>query len=330
MRRRGLIASPGSKPVRLRLFGLVLALLILLRIAVGYVAVPIEILDLTNSVVTILFMVLPILALFLGAGHEWDIKFAIAVVIVGVMFHVGGTELVKNAQGPVAKGILRAAAQGGLVTWCMGAGAALATLLKDRNMLLPIAAFLALFDMWLVFAPEGFVQKAISGGHAPISLEAAAYAIPKMVANNAPEAAPKGFASDLAFVGPADLLFLGMFFVALYRFRMRPKETFRAIAPVLLIYLAIVLKFPDVWLGPIRLSALPALLPIGITVLWVNRKEFKLLPDEKMITIGLLAMGIPFVIWRIIVSQPAPDPAPQYWSPPFEKSVEDLARPYQF
>jgi hypothetical protein len=302
---------------------------------VGYVAVPVPMLDATNTVVTILFMVLPIVALFFGAGHEWDIKFAIAVVIVGVLFHVGGTELVKMAEGPVAKGVLRAAAQAGLVTWCMGAGAALATLLKDRNMLLPIAAFLALFDMWLVFAPEGFVQKAMSGGNAPISLEAAAYAIPRMFSDSAQDAAiAKGYASDLAFVGPADLLFLGMFFVALYKFQMRPKETFRAIAPVLVIYLAIVLKFPDVWLGPIRLSALPALLPIGITVLWVNRKEFKLLPDERAITIGLLALGIPFVVWRIIVSQPGPEPIPPppsvVWSPPFDKSEKDLFRDYKF
>lgn len=307
-------------------------MLAVLRIAVGYVAVPIGLLDAVSVVVTVAFMALPIFALFVGAGHRWDLKQAITIVVLGVLVHVGSTELVKMAAGPAAAGVFRATGQLGLIVWCMGVGAGLACLLKDRNMLLPIAVFLALFDMWLVFAPEGLVSKAMSGGGAPISLEAAAYAIPMIATTNAPpEEAANGFAQDRAYIGPADFLFLAMFFVALYRFQMRPRQTLRAIVPVLIAYLAVVLLLPNAWIGPIRLAALPALLPIGLTVLWVNRREFKLLRDEKIITVGLLAIGLPLVIWRILVTQPGPEPPPEaQWSPPFEKTDRELMKPYNF
>ncbi len=260
-----------------------------------------------SIVSTVLFMVIPMLALFLGAGHPWDLKQAIAVVVLGVVVQIGGTTLARMAVNPALGGTIFAASQAGLVVWCMGAGAALACLLKDRNMLLPIAVFLALFDTWLVFAPEGLVSRALSGAQAPIKLDQVAYTVPRVATTELPREA-NGFAQNLAYVGPADLLFLAMFFVALYRFGMRPRQTLIAIAPVLVAYLAVVLLAPNVWIGPIRLAALPALLPIGLTVLWVNRKEFRLLPDEKAITLALVVLGVPFVAWRIVATQPSGEP----------------------
>ena len=307
-----------------------LLLLAALRIAIGYLALPETLVPTASVVATVLFMTLPILALFAGAGYRWDLRQSIAIVVLGVLLQVGGHELVRMAQGPIAKGIFDAAGQSGLVVWCLGAGASLALLLKDRNMLLPIAVFLALFDTWLVFAPEGFVGKALSGGPTPIDLKDVALKIPAIAVANAPEGPANGFAQIQAYVGPADLLFLAMFFVALYRFGMRPRATFLAITPVLIVYLAVVLLFPDVWLGPIRLAALPALLPIGLTVLWANRREFRLLPDERAITLGLLIVGIPFVCWRIVATQPVEKPTEAEWTSPLDKSVEEMARGYRF
>ena len=295
-------ARPDSS--RLRLFGLVLVALAFLRVLLGYVALPVGLTPAASILSTVVFMVLPMVALFLGAGHRWDIKQAIAIVVLGVVVQIGGAQLAQMAVKPAVGGVIFAASQAGLVVWCMGAGAALACLLKDRNMLLPIAVFLALFDTWLVFAPEGLVSKALSGAPTPIKLDKIAYAVPQVATVGAPPT--NGLVRTLAFVGPADLLFLAMFFVALYRFGMRPRATLVAIAPVLVVYLGIVLLLPDVWLGPIRLAALPALLPIGLTVLWVNRKEFKLLPDERAITLGLVLLGVPFVAWRILATQPEP------------------------
>ncbi len=332
VRDREPLLTPRERPdpSRLRLFGVALVVLAFLRVAVGYVAVPAGLLGAASVAATALFMVLPILALFAGAGHRWDLRQAIAIVVLGVVFQAGGTTLAHAAASPAVGGFLFALGQVGLVVWCMGVGAALACLLKDRNMLLPIAVFLSLFDTWLVFAPEGFVSRSLASTSS--ALPSVAYAVPKVAAVSAlPEEAANGFAQNLAYVGPADLLFLAMFFTALYRFEMRPRATFLAIVPVLTAYLAVVLLFPDVWVGPIRLAALPALLPIGLTVLWVNRREFHLLRDERIITLGLLGLGIPFVAWRIAVTQPTlevPDEA--RWSPPLEKPVEELRKGYKF
>ncbi|RYG23872.1 hypothetical protein EON82_12635 [bacterium] len=303
-----------------------------MRIGIGYIAVPTSLVGTASAFVTVVFMVVPILALFLGAAHRWDLAQAVAFVVLGAIVQLGLSTLAGMAVNPVAGGILFALGQMGLVVWCMGVGAGLACLLKDRNMLLPMAAFLALFDMWLVFAPEGMVGKIARGNQE--TLAKVAYTIPRVADSQAaPETAPHGFAQPLAFVGPADLLFLAMFFVALYRFEMRSKETFRAMMPVLIAYLAAVLIFShyETSIGPIRLAALPALLPIGLTVLWVNRREFKLLPDERAATIGLLIIGIPLVAWRIAVSQPEPEPAPTVeWAPPFEKQIDDLRKPIRY
>ena len=296
--------------------------------AIGYLALPVSLLPVASAVATVLFMSLPILALFVGAGHRWDLRQSIVLIVLGVLTQVGCHELVRMAQGPVAKGIFDAAGQSGLVAWCLGLGAALACLLKDRNMLLPIAVFLALFDVWLVFAPEGLVGKALSGGPAPIDLKDVALKIPAIAVANTPEAPANGFAQIQAYVGPADLLFLAMFFVALYRFQMRPRVTFLAITPVLILYLAVVLLFPEVFIGPIRLAALPALLPIGLTVLWANRREFRLLPEERAITLALLIVGLPLVAWRIIATQPEQEVS--VWTSPFEKSTEEMERGYRF
>ena len=313
----------------MRRFGWALAVLTALRIGIGFLALPESLLATASVLATVLFMALPILALFAGAGHRWDLRQAVAIVVLGVLVQVGCHELVRLAAAPAAKGVFDAVGQSGLVAWCMGIGAALACLLKDRNMLLPIAVFLALFDVWLVFAPEGFVGKALSGGPTPIDLKDVALKIPAIAAQGAPaESAANGLAQIQAYVGPADLLFLAMFFVALYRFEMRPKATFLAIVPVLTLYLAVVLLFPDVWIGPIRLAALPALLPIGLTVLWTNRREFRLLPEERAITWGLLLLGAPFVAWRILATQSS-EPV-EIWTPPLEKSIEDLQKSYRF
>ena len=305
-----------------------LTILAALRVAIGFLTLPQNAVPAASAVATVLFMTLPILALFAGAGYRWEIRQAIAIVVLGVVVQVGCHELVGLTRNPAAKGIFDAVGQSGLIVWCLGIGAALACLLKDRNMLLPIAVFLALFDVWLVFAPEGLVGKALSGGPAPIDLKDVALKIPAIAVSNAPEAPANGFAQIQAYVGPADLLFLAMFFVALYRFGMRPRATLLAITPVLILYLGVVLLLPEVSIGPIRLAALPALLPIGLTVLWMNRREFRLLPEERAITLGLLLLGVPFVAWRILSTQPQPT-VPE-WTSPFEKSTEEMERGYRF
>jgi len=283
---------------------LLLLALALVRIAIGFIPVPTSAIAASSVAVSVFFVAVPIFALFAASSATWRWQTALALVVGGALVQVGGALAARQLGDPLAQGVLISLSQTGLVFWCFGIGALLALILKDQNLLLPIAIFLALFDMWLVFAPEGFVQQSMKA--APQVLGNIAYQVPS------PQTQPTGgLARPLLYVGPADYLFLSMFFVALHRFRMRTQATFRWMVPVLAIYLLIVLTLGDVQLGPIRLGALPALVPIGIVVLLVNRKEFRLTRDEKISTLLILVLGSAVVTWRILQPPPAPEPQPE-------------------
>lgn len=194
--------------------------------------------------------------------------------------------------------------------WTAGLGALLALLLKDRNMLLPVAAFLAGFDMFLVFAPTGPVQTLMA--QAPETFRAVTYRVPTV-----------GSPEPIAFVGPADFIFLGLFFVALHRFGMRTRETLIWVVPALLAYLFVVILFGDATLGPVSLGALPALLPIGLVVLLVNRKEFRLTRSEKAATWAVVALAIGLAGYGLMLAQRQASKTPE---PPFEPGSAAPAR----
>lgn len=297
--------SPGSnRPDRagIRDFLLILFGMVVLRLLIGWVSVPAALIIPSSLIISVIFVSAPIFALFRAASEVWTAKRAFTFLALGVLVYAGGMIGAAGSTRPILIGLATALSQQGLVTWCLAIGALISLLLKDKNLLLPIAIFLALFDMWLVFAPEGVVNQTVVQGPATL-LQKGGYTIP------APQTVSAGGkATPLAFVGPADYLFLAMFFVALFRFKMRTRETFLAAMPVLAGYLLVVLCFNAVQIGPIRLGALPALLPIGICVLVVNRKEFHLSKEELKSTIALAVIGTAVVTWRIMAPRPTPSP----------------------
>jgi hypothetical protein len=328
--------SPTSTPGPSRSGGLThlfiaLAILIVLRIVVGVVSFPIGSLRTMNVVVSVLFIAVPILGFYRGGSFKWTYRTAWLMVACGAASQLAFWAAQAPNEPPLAQGVFSSLSQTGLLLWTFGLGAALALFLRDKNLILPMSIFLALFDIWLVFAPEGIASHAAS---APSSLagqflhNGGAFIVP------APAIRPQGgYAAPLAFVGPADWLFLAMFFVALYRFNMRTRATLYAMIPTLAAYLLIVLVFGNVELGPFRLGALPALLPIGTVILAVNWREFKLTKDEIYSTILILVLGIGVVTWRLIVSnraqeqRPAPsNPVPDQGAPGFRDSHGQLYR----
>lgn len=283
-----------------------------LRVAMGYVLVPFSALKAASVVVSILFVAAPILGLYAAARYKWTTPKAFLTLAIGLIVWYGSMRLVGRHTPALAGGILTAVSQSGLIVWCLAIGTLLALLLKDKNVMLPMAIFLALFDMWMVFAPDGIVQQSVVRGSGEM-LAMLGYQVPR------PIAAPTGgHVTPMAYVGPADFLFLSMFFVALFKFDMRAKQTFRAVVPVLAGYLLVVLLFNQVQLGPIRLGALPALVPIGLTVLIVNRDQFHLNRDEKIVTAVIFVLGTAVVIWRIWFPPPDP-PAPPLPRPPAQE-----------
>ena len=262
--------------------------LALLRIGIAYCLVP-ESLKLPISLlITVAFVALPIIALFRAASAQWTVRLAVAFIVLGALL-----QFVLPLLSPGGKGFLPilmdAISQQGLPMWTVGLGALLALMLKDKNLLLPVSIFLALFDIFLVFTPVGFVQQLMK--KAPALLPAMAHRIPSVATTPQETGVPVG---TFAHIGPADFLFMGMFFVALFKFSMRTTETFRWLLVALAVYLPLVLV-----LGPI-----PLLVPIGLTVLVVNIREFKLNKEEKVSTIAVALIGIAIVAFAATRPRP--------------------------
>jgi len=289
-----------------------LALLAALRIAMAYLLVPESLRISVSFLITIVFVAVPILALFRAGSHPWSVKLGFGFVVAGLIL-----QFLLPLASPGEKGfvpiLIDAVSQQGLPIWTVGLGALLALLLKDKNLLLPVSIFLALFDVFLVFTPVGFVQVLMK--KAPNLLPAMAHKIPQVATTQQETGVPVG---TFAHVGPADFLFLGMFFVALYRFDMRTAATFKWLLVALAIYLPLVLI-----VGPV-----PLLLPIGLTVILVNIREFKMTLEEKVSTAVIAAIGIGIVVFAATRPRPTEpaEPSPEA-AAPVPQGLEDSLAP---
>lgn len=261
-------------------FFLLIILLILLQIGVSMITFEGQPPLIWTYLITPFFIALPVFAIFRAADHEWDWKLALQFIVLGLLLHIP-LSLADRALGtaPGQSSVLGAAlavvGQGGLLMWTVGLGALLSTRISDQNMLIPISLFLVGYDMFLVLTPIGFTQKIMKAN--PDLLPTVAYKLPTV-----------GSVKPFAFVGPADFLFMGMFFVALYRFKMNARQTMAWMIVAILVYLLL----------SMFTHALPLMVPIGITVLAVNWSYFKLKKDEWIgtavvaaLVIGIIAFG---------------------------------------
>jgi hypothetical protein len=262
-------------------FFLLILLLILLQFGVSQITVqdgqpPLF----WTYLITPFFIALPVFAIFRASDHQWDWKLALQFIVLGLIIHIplslaDRALAVSPGQSSLLGSALAVVGQGGLLMWTVGLGALLSTRISDQNMLIPISLFLVGYDMFLVLTPIGFTQKIMKAN--PDLLPTVAYKLPSV-----------GSVKPFAFVGPADFLFMGMFFVALYRFKMNARQTMAWMIVAILVYLLL----------SMFTHALPLMVPIGITVLAVNWAYFKLKRDEWIgtgvvaaLVIGIIAFG---------------------------------------
>lgn len=304
----GSTARPdASLPGGVSLLLLTLAGLAALRIALGYVSFPLGSLQTINAILAVLFLATPIIGLFFASNARWSWQTATLFTVGGITVQAAAIFLgMRMDLAPSAAGILVAIAQMALACWCVGLGGLLATLIKEKNIILPIAIFLAAYDFFLVLTPWGFTQKLLKVAQ-PVFTRVAAQ-IPSVSAHPT-----HGLAQPSAYVGMADLVFLAMFFIALFRFRMRTRSTLYAVLPALVIYLLIVQFFGGYSVAGFSLSALPAMVPIGLAVLIVNWREFELKNDEKVATLALGIIAIAFLTFA--ATRPRPQAAPERKAP---------------
>lgn len=273
-----------SMPGGLGIFFATLAVLALVRVGLGYISFPTGALPFINVGLTAVFMGAPILALFYASNTQWKPINAVGLIAGGIVAHLGLfalDKLVVGGQGPVS-GILGAVSQAGLTTWCIGLGALLTTLIKDKNLLIPISIFLIAYDAFLVLTPVGFTQVILK--KLPAALPTVGMQIPAAIANTAAQP-PGGKAEIGGYVGPADLVFIGMFFVALFRYGMKTRLTLTILIPTLVAYMGLV---------GITGIPLPAMVPIGLVLLIANWGEIRLSKQElgATIVLTLLCAGL--------------------------------------
>lgn len=275
------MSESNPQPFRLGHFFAILAILQALRIAIGFIAFPLALVLPLTLLTTTIFVAVPIYAVVRAANNPWNPKRALYCILCGVPLQVILTVLAQRLLGfPALLAI--SAAQITLFTWCVGLGALLATLLKDKNLFVPITICLALIDVYLIFAPTSITRFIME--KAPKVLPNIGASIPKI--QTTVTSAPIG---QFATIGPADFVFLGMLFIALYRFNMRTRQTLIVLVPTVLVYLVLAAIF----------GAIPLLPPIVLTVLIVNFREFKLTRDEWLSTAVVSAIFVGLVAWGL-------------------------------
>ena len=276
----------------------ILLTLALVRLGMGWMTLSNESLPIANTVSGVLFLGGPLLGLVYAAKGKWTFPTAITCFVTGIVIQVGCILILRQKPPESVTPFLEAFSQVGLPIWCSGLGAMIATGVKDRNILIPISIFLIGFDTFLDLSPQGTVKKQLV--QSPELFQRMASQLPAF--SGAPA---NGHVAPGAYVGPADFVFLAMFMIALYRFELKAKETAKLVIPVLLVYMLVVI------VGGI---ALPALVPIGICVLIVNVREFKLTKDEKQSTIGLsivVGLLLAYTWWSARPPKRAVKPSPE-------------------
>lgn len=283
----------------------------------AFLVMPVKASFYASILMTIVFVGLPIYALFRATEGYWTVRRAGVWLGIGALLHVVAV-LATSPGGGVGNVFLAAVQQTGILFWTLGLGAALGTMIKDKNMMIPVAVFLIGFDMFLVFNPQAPTARFMR--EHPELVSAVVATVPEVKKS----AEPTGTVQNLAYIGPADFLFSAAFFLLMHRFGMRTKRTLCFLLPVLSAYLLIVVAYGWVTIGPLSLAMLPAMVPIGLTVVLVNRREFKFSGQEiaGIVVVALISAGLAgYGIYRassVTDAPPEPPAAPSLSEPSLE------------
>jgi hypothetical protein len=187
------------------------------------------------------------------------------VACLGLWYAIG-----QSAERLTAARTLVSAASGlSFLLACVGAGRLLALIVRERNLLLPVALVAGMADVFTVFA--GPTGKALE--QAPKLVEKLSVAIPQ-IGSAAGPAGARGL-THIATAGLGDFIFLAFFLACVWRFGLRRRGTFWGILLAVATGMAAVLLLPQV-------PALP-LLPFIVTgFLVANAGAFSLSRAEKL------------------------------------------------
>ncbi len=166
------------------------------------------------------------------------------------------------------------------LTACAFFGRLLSRLIRDMNMLLPIAVVLILVDVFTVFyGPTGEALK-----KAPELVSSLSVGLPEVGSAAGPEGG-KGL-TFIATAGLGDFIFLGLFFAATWRYGLRFNRTFWFIFALMAVTMLAFLALPF-------LPGVPLLPAIAVAFIAANVGEFEFSKQEKVyLLVAVLFIGV--------------------------------------
>jgi hypothetical protein len=231
-----------------------------------------------NAIATFLFLGLPMAFTYQWSRSGWRPQVH-ALLLVGSI-----ALLVLAILAPQSAGV-GAVRQIAVILGATSLGMLVAAAIRDPNLLAPIAPVLAIVDIITVLSPIGIAKTVIE--RAPNVLPSIAVSVPQFA-----RTAQGHPTIQHLFMGPADVLFLAMFFAVIHRAGFRARETFLWLLPTLVGYMLVVEFFGDRHIGPILLDNLPALLPMAAVILLVNRRCFTMTRQEKIMSGALVGVAL--------------------------------------
>ena len=157
---------------------------------------------------------------------------------------------------------------------CTFFGILLSPIVREANVLLPVALVAMPIDYLGAMTPIGFTQNVVASN--PAFVQSVSVPVPSVGGG--------GLIAGLhpiSFIGPGDILFLAFFFAVVLRLGLNIRGTFWWMYGLLTLTMLIVQKAPDNSL----LSKIAALVPMGLAILIANRRYFQLKREEVFATL---------------------------------------------
>jgi hypothetical protein len=176
--------------------------------------------------------------------------------------------------------IVRPILQGLTITLgCAFFGILLAPIIREPNVLLPVALVAMPIDYLGAMTPIGFTQNALANN--PHLVQALSVPVPTAGSG----AHHHGALHAIAFIGPGDALFMAFFFAVVLRLKLNTRGTFWGMYGLLTATMLLVL-FTGL--------SVAALIPMGLAVVIANHNYFRLKREEVFAT--LYAAGLILVL----------------------------------
>lgn len=163
---------------------------------------------------------------------------------------------------------------------CAFFGILLSRIVREANVLLPVALVAMPIDYLGAMTPIGFTQNAVANN--PALVQALSVPVPGVGGG----AHHHGALHPIGFIGPGDALFMAFFFAVALRLDLNKRGTFWWTYGLLTATMLIVL-FTEVNIA--------ALIPMGMAVLIANFRHFKLKREEVFATIYAAALVLVLV-----------------------------------